>query len=175
MPGSNSFARISFRLLILSGFLLALDGPGLAQQIPITPSSQDPWSPENMEKLRTPQRVTITIGVRDARGLPIEDMATVHLSSKLRGVHQTGDTKSSADVTFAVLDGPYEVQVECPGYQTVKNELNVYGGSGFFTAYVYLHTEGDPNAGGRTAPGIAFNAKALAELDKGLEAMLKKK
>ena len=148
-------------------------GPGWGPPPPAS-SSYGGADYSKFGNVQAPQDVTITIAVRDARGLPLEDAATVLLSSKLRGVYRSLDTKSSADVSFGVLEGPYEVQVACPGYRTVKQELNVFGGSAFFTAYIYLHTEDDPTNGGRTAPGIAFQPKAIAEMDKGLAAMRKK-
>ena len=170
----TSFARSASQVVLVSGFPLALNGPALGQVTVITPNPGNPYASDNIGMLRAPQNVTITVAVRDARGLPIEDLAIVHLSSKMRGVHQSGDTKSSADVSFGVLEGPYEVQVECPGYRTVKQELTVYGGSGFFNAYIYLHTEDDPSTTSRTAPEIAFKPKALTEVDKGLVSMRKK-
>ena len=130
--------------------------------------------PSKFGNVQAPQDVTITVAVRDARGLPLEDTATVLLSSKLRGFFRSVDTKTSSDVSFGVLEGPYEVQVDCPGYRSVKQQLSVSGGSAFFTAYVYLHTVDDPNNGTQTAPGIAFKPKAIAEVDKGLAAMRKK-
>lgn len=145
-------------------------------QMPPAPASVNTGGSDvgKFGNVQAPQDVTITVAVRDSRGLPIENVATVHLYSKMRAVSRILDTKSSADVSFAVLEGPYEVQVECPGFRPVKQELNIFGGSAFFTAYVYLHAEEDANNSVQTAPGVAFKPKAIAEIDKGLAAMRKK-
>lgn len=158
----------SVGLFFMAAVVLPFNRPLYAQRLP---GPEDLTTINSSGVERAPQDVTITIGVRDARGLPIDDMATVYLSSKMRGVHQTRDTKSSADVSFAVMEGPYEVQVECPGYRTVKQELTVYGGSAFFTAYVYLHAEGDPTTGNKMSPAVVFKPKAISEVDRGLAAM----
>src|SRR3974377_1600761 len=123
MASSRALPRFSLGFFLGTVSFALLNLPPLLAQRP--PGPEDLTTINNSGVARAPQDVTITIGIRDARGLPIEDLATVFLSSKIRGVHQTRDTKSSADVSFAVLEGPYEVRVECPGYRTVKQELTV--------------------------------------------------
>ena len=113
MSWCSDLPRFSLGFFLVTASFALLDVPPLPAQR--MPGPEDVTTINNSGVARAPQDVTITIGIRDARGLPIEDMATVFLSSKMRGVHQTRDTKSSADVSFAVLEGPYEVQVECPG------------------------------------------------------------
>jgi tetratricopeptide (TPR) repeat protein len=121
------------------------------------------------------QQVTITIGVRDARGLPIEEPATVHLTSNLRRVNRDSDTRDSADVNFAnLLEGPYEVEVDCPGYRPVREHLDVTGGAAFFRSYIYLHSANDPNTANAPPAGQGLSPKAVAEVDKGLAALRKK-
>lgn len=125
--------------------------------------------------IRAPQEVTIIIGVRDARGVPLDDLATVNLQSILRGFHRFSNTKDSADVSFpSLLEGPYELQVECPGYRMVKEQLDVTGGAAFFKAYVYMHALTDPSNSNSPPKGLALTPKATTEIDKGLVAIRKK-
>ena len=81
-----------------------------------------------------PNQVTITIGVRDSRGLPFEEKASVHLFSRMRGVNRTLSTDQNSTAGFQnLLEGPYDVEVKCPGYLTVTDHLDVTGGSSFLT------------------------------------------
>lgn len=121
------------------------------------------------------QPVNIMVGVRDARGLPIEELATVRITSNVRRVFRNLDTKESADVSFAnLLEGPYDVTVECPGYRTAQEHLDVTGGAAFFRAYIYLHAVTDPSTSNEAPKGMALAPKAVGEIDKGLAAMRKK-
>jgi tetratricopeptide (TPR) repeat protein len=125
--------------------------------------------------IRAPQDVTITIAVRDGRGLPIDDLATVRLSSNLRGVHRIQDTKNSADVSFGnLLEGSYEVEVRCEGYRSVQQMIDVNGGSAFFTAYIYLRPMDARTTEAGPPQGVALTPKATSEVDKGLAAMRKR-
>jgi len=114
------------------------------------------------------QQVTVTIGVRDARGLPLDELASVHLTSRLRGVNRISETRESANVSFQnLLEGPYDVLVECAGYRPVQQHLEVTGGSAFFTAYIYLHTFSDPNMDNAPPKDLAVSPKQWGKWIKG--------
>lgn len=121
------------------------------------------------------QSVSITVGIRDPRGLPLDASATVRLSSRTRGFYRDLNTKDSADVMFAnLLEGAYDLEVQCPGYRPVREQLQIGGGRAFFTAYVYMHLETDPYTANGPPKGLALSAKAVSEVDKGLAAMRKR-
>jgi len=122
----------------------------------------------------TPNQVTITIGVRNSRGLPFDEKASVHLFSRMRGVNRTILTDQDSTASFQnLLEGPYDVEVQYPGYRTVTDHLDVTGGSSFFNAYVYLHSASDPNPTGHPAKGLTLTPKLANEIDKGLASMRK--
>lgn len=155
-------------LVLLIGLRLSAGAQDAATTGAGTPSAY-----ANM--LSTLQQVTINVAVRDARGLPLDEAASIHLTSQLRRVNRFTDTKESATVSFAnLLEGPYEVVVECPGYRTEQQHLDVTGGSAFFTAYIYLHAVNDPSTSNSPPKGLALSPKAVSQIDKGLSAMRRK-
>jgi tetratricopeptide (TPR) repeat protein len=119
--------------------------------------------------------VTVTIGVRDARGVPLEELATVRLTSKFGGVDHVSTTKDSSDVSFAnVLKGPYGVVVECPGYRTVQADLDVTDDQGAFKSYIYMHALTDRSTSTSPPKEVDLTPKTSMEIDEGLAAMRKK-
>jgi len=88
---------------------------------------------------------------------------------------RTLDTRDSADLSFgSLLEGLYEIEVECPGYRTIRQQLDVNGGSAFFTAYIYMHAESDTSTQNSPPSGLVLTPKLTKEIDKGLAAMRKK-
>lgn len=169
-PGRSTLFPIT-RLMALV-LLIGLRSSAVAQDAATT-GAGTPSTYANM--LSTLQQVTINLAVRDARGLPLDEPASIHLTSQLRRVNRFTDTKESATVSFAnLLEGPYDVVVECPGYRTEEQHLDVTGGSAFFTAYIYLHATNDPSTSNSPPKGLALSPKAVSEIDKGLGAMRKK-
>ncbi len=122
----------------------------------------------------TRQTVTIDVGVRDARGLPLDDKATVRISSVIRSVNKTAMTEANSTASFPnLLEGPYELEILCPGYRSVVQHLDVNGGLAFFSTYVYLHSENEVTPTGGPAKGLVLTPKLAAEIDKGLASMHK--
>ena len=160
------------RLICLLALVLGLQTTVLAQDYSAGGADSQSVLGNLMSR---PNDVTITISVRDARGLPLEDLATVRLLSRQRSFNRSSLTKESANVSFqGLLEGPYEVHVECPGYRPVQEQLDVTGGSAFFTAYIYMHTITDPNTGDAPPKELQLTPKATMEVDKGLSAMRRK-
>ena len=122
----------------------------------------------------TRQEVTINVGIRDSRGLPLEEKATVRLTSVVRAVNKTSFSEPNSTVTFPnLLEGPYQVEVSCPGYRRIIQQLDVSGGLAFFSTYIYLHPENEAVAGAGPAKGLVLTPKLAAEIDKGLASMHK--
>jgi tetratricopeptide (TPR) repeat protein len=122
-----------------------------------------------------PNEVSITIGVRDSRGFPLEDKASVRLFSRMRAVNRTFFTDQNSTANFSnLLEGQYDVEVLCPGYLPVIDHLDVTSGSSFFTAYVYLHSASDSNPTERPSKALVLTPKLANEIDKGLAAMRKR-
>jgi Flp pilus assembly protein TadD len=122
-----------------------------------------------------PQIVTVSIGVRDSHGLPLEEKASVKLSSKVRGFYKTFLTEQSSSASFtSILEGPYDLEVQCPGYVTVVEHLDINEGSAFFSTYVYMHSKLEPEASPNSSQGLVLTPKLAKEIDKGLESMRKK-
>jgi tetratricopeptide (TPR) repeat protein len=127
---------------------------------------------EHMMSLR--QVVTIIVGVRDARGLPLDENASVRLVSKMSAYARTMPTESNSTATFVNLwDGPYDVEVKCPGYRPVAEHLEVSGGLAFFSTYVYMHPETEAAPNDSPTKGLVLTPKLAAEVDKGLASMHK--
>ena len=123
---------------------------------------------------RAVQSVTIDIGVRDSRGLPLEDKASVRLVSRLRNYDRTVFAEKNSTASFTeLLEGPYDVEVRCPGYRPAIEHLDVIGGAAFFSAYVYLRTESEPDPVGRPSKGLVLTPKLAGEIDRGLASMRK--
>jgi tetratricopeptide (TPR) repeat protein len=124
----------------------------------------------------TPGTVTVTVGVRDSRGLPLEDKASVQLTSRTRGFNRTFPTDQSSSAIFdSLIEGPYDVEVQCPGYGTVKNHLDITGGAAFFSTYIYLPAAGEALPSGRPSQGLVLTPRLANELDKGIDSMRKHK
>ncbi len=122
----------------------------------------------------TRQMVAITVGVRDARGLPLDDKASVRLISKASVYNRTIPTEGNSSATFPnVWEGPYDVEVKCEGYRPVLDHLDVGGGLAFFSTYIYLHPVNESVPSGGPAKGLVLTPKLATEIDKGLGSMHK--
>ena len=119
--------------------------------------------------------ITLSIGVRDARGVPLDEIATARLRSKFEGVDHVATTKESSDVSFSnVLKGPYELLVECPGYRSVAVQLDVSDEQGFLKSYVYMYAlNGSSDSDGSTTRR-SLTQKTIQEMDQGLADLRKK-
>jgi tetratricopeptide (TPR) repeat protein len=121
------------------------------------------------------REVTVMIGVRDARGVPLEELATVRLTAKFGGADHVSTTKDSSDVSFSnVLKGSYDMMVECAGYRTVRGDLDVTDEEGVFKSYVYMQALTDPGTSTRPPKELDLTPKTSMEIDQGLAAMRKK-
>ena len=158
------------RLFLVAALLLIASSSLSAQQDGGFSSAGSEAKISGMMKNR--QQVTIIVGVRDARGLPVDEPASVRLVSKFSAYARTNPTEKDSTASFPnLLEGPYYVEVHCPGYRGVIDHLDVSGGSAFFTAYVYLHPENEPAAASRAPKGLVLTPKLANEIDKGLGAM----
>ena len=119
--------------------------------------------------------VTVAFGVRDARGMPLEESARVRLKSKFGGVDRVAATNESSEVSFSnVLKGAYEVTVECPGYRTMQGNLDVTEEQSFFRSYVYLQGMTEPGSPEAQTKRSSLPAKTMREIDEGLADLRKK-
>jgi len=165
---SRLFSRVAWRLLGGVLFLFASHSPIDAQGV--TTSGATTHGPSMLSS----QEVAVVISIRDARGLPLDELATVRLTSPQRALSQLGSTKESSNVNFPnTLEGTYQLEVECPGYHPVKTQLNVSGMT-VFTAYVYMHSLADPNPPTGPPKESPMSPKTISEIDKGMVAMRKK-
>ncbi len=172
----EKFSRRSVPLIlpILVLTLVATEHPVLAQggSAQAAGGTGGLASYENPSFLR--QTVTINVGIRDARGFPLDEKATVRISSVIRAVNQSLTTEPNSSVTFPnLLEGPYEVEIRCPGYRPVVQHLDVSGGLAFFSTYIYMHPENEAVPAGGPAKGLVLTPKLALEIDKGLSAMQK--
>jgi tetratricopeptide (TPR) repeat protein len=120
------------------------------------------------------QMVAITVGVRDARGLPLDDKAMVRLISKASVYNRTIPTEANSSATFPnVWEGPYDVEVKCQGYRPVIAHIDVSGGLAFFSTYIYLHPVYESAPSGGPAKGLVLTPRLASEIDKGLASMHK--
>lgn len=85
---------------------------------------------------------------------------------------QTSTQEASTAVFSNVVQGEYEVEVKCTGYQVARDHVTVNGMGGAFSTYVFLQPEGMKSNGPPT--GIVLSPKLIGEIDKGLDAMRKK-
>jgi tetratricopeptide (TPR) repeat protein len=169
-PGS-SFATTALRVVLFLQILFFL-GSQLCGQDPgsSTPDAISVYG----RNASIVQSVTIDVGVRDSRGLPLEDKASVRVFSRLRNYNRTVVTEKNSTASFpALLEGPYEVEVSCPGYRPVVEHLDVVGGTALFSAYVYLRAESEPDPVSRSSRGLVLTPKLASEIDKGLASMRK--
>ena len=159
------------RVGLLGIVLLSLETAGVAQ----TPDMIQPDAHTVTDGMLSDRSyVTITIGVRDARGLPLEGGASVRLIARTRAYKRTFDTGADSTASFVnQLEGPYDVEVQCPGYKPVMKYLDVSGGMAFFSAYVYLHPETETESAAGPAKGLVLTPKLANEIDKGLGEMRK--
>ncbi len=92
----------------------------------------------------------------------------------MRSVNRTFFTAQDSSASFpGLLEGPYDVEVQCPGYRPAVEHLDVTSRLAFYSAYIYLHSETEPDPMGRPSKGLALTPKLASEIDKGLASMRK--
>lgn len=160
--------RILFSILVI----LACS-PSIRGQLP---GVRDPTASIAIQStLDLSRRVTISIGVRDSRGLPLEDQAKVSLFSKSRGFSKTIPAAQDSTANFSdVLQGDYDVEVQCPGYVSVLKHIEVaVGSNSYFPVYIYLRSVNESAPSKHPYAGLKLTPELAKEIDKGLELMHK--
>jgi tetratricopeptide (TPR) repeat protein len=118
---------------------------------------------------------TLTVGVRDSGGMPLEVPALVKLRGALENGSRVASTQEAASAVFeGVTEGEYEIEAQCVGYQTVIERVSVATVSPSMQVYVYLPREGEKNSQFQRQQGIAVSPKLQAEIEKGLDALRKR-
>ncbi|HTP69585.1 MAG TPA: tetratricopeptide repeat protein [Dongiaceae bacterium] len=149
--------------LFLSASLLALT---LAPNI-TSAQRASPVPPVQTEPM------TVNVSVRDARGMPLEGTALVRLRSTIQSYDVRSPTRETSTAVFTrVTQGEYEINVECTGYKSTTEHLQVMGFGGEFNTFIYLQREGDASLA-RPPSGIAMSPKLQGEIERGLDAMRK--
>lgn len=119
--------------------------------------------------------ITVRICVRDARGLPVEFPAFVHLHSVVGSYDVKSATSEGATANFqSVPPGDYEVEVRATGYQPKTEPLTVVSFGGDFTVYIYLQNESSDSTISQRPGRVVMSPKLQNEIEKGLAAMRKK-
>lgn len=114
------------------------------------------------------QAVDLEISVRDAHGNVIDSDAVIHLTSSLLKVYRTASTQSASPARFHGLAvGEYDLEVTCPGFQTVHQHLALESASSLLPMYLYLIPESDAS---KTGPAPAILAPQLRpDMERALE------
>ena len=88
--------------------------------------------------------ITITVNVREANGLLLEEHAFVKLSSPARKYNQTLAREDNSSAIFKdVVRGDYEIEVSSAGYKTAIEHVNFPGGTSVSPVFIYLHSESE--------------------------------
>jgi len=118
--------------------------------------------------------VSVSVSVRDQRGLPIESSALVRLYSNVRNYNVTSPTREVSTASFSdVAAGEYVVEVRCTGYKTATEQVSVSSAGASVSVYVYLHPESENSPANRPPSGVVMSPKLQNVIDKGLELMRK--
>jgi len=122
----------------------------------------------------TVQPVKVTIGIRDNNGGPVDRPALVRFYSNFSGFNITSTTREGSSVTFNnVLEGEYQVEVKCPGYQNRTEQVSVVGVGASQSIYVYLLPESEVSIDQAIGKPNQMTPKLRGEIDKGMELMTK--
>jgi tetratricopeptide (TPR) repeat protein len=118
---------------------------------------------------------TLTVGVRDSSGMPLEVPALVKLRGAMENGSRVASTQEAASAVFeGVTEGEYDVEAQCVGYQTAIERVSVATVSPSMQVYVYLMRESERNSQVPKPQGIAMSPKLQAEIEKGLDALHKR-
>jgi Flp pilus assembly protein TadD len=107
--------------------------------------------------------------------MPLESQALVRLHSAVAALDLRSPTREGSAAVFnRVKPGEYDVEVQCAGFKTASEHIQVLGfGGGNFTSYIFLQREGESSLSHQPPSGIVLSPKLQAELEKGLDAMRK--
>ena len=120
-------------------------------------------------------RDLVRTGVRDARGLPLEFPAFVHLHSVVGSYDVKSATGEGAAASFQnVAPGDYEVEVRATGYQSKTEPVTVVSFGGDFSVYIYLQNEASSPTANLPPGRVVMSPKLQNEIEKGLAAARKK-
>ena len=118
---------------------------------------------------------TLTVGVRDSSGMPLDVPALVKLRGAMENGSRVASTQEAASAVFeGVTDGEYDVEAQCVGYQTAVERVSVATVSPSMQVYVYLMRESEQNSQIAKPQGIAMSPKLQGEIEKGLDALHKR-
>jgi len=164
-PSSQVLPRLAFLLLIVCS--LSFLSPSLWAQGPGSGGRAGRFSPI--------PTTTLTVGVRDSSGMPLDTPALVKLRGAMENGSRVASTQEAASAVFeGVTEGEYEVEAQCVGYQTVIERVSVATVSPSMQIYVYLLRESERNSQIQKQRGIAMSPKLQAEIDKALDALHKR-
>ena len=124
----------------------------------------------------SPSTVSLAVNVRNASGVPMDGATLVTLVASVGSYNQTVTTRNASTATFDGLSpGDYDVEATYPGYQNAAEHITVNALGSTMQVYLYMIPESAKNSPGPSAKGIVVSPKLQAEIDKGLEAMRKRK
>ena len=157
---------IAVRFVTAISCLVGLLSPVFAQHPPVRGS--------DIPTMQTTP-ITVKICVRDARGLPLEFPAFVHLHSVVGSYDVKSATGEGAAASFQnVAPGDYEVEVRATGYQTKTEPVTVVSFGGDFSVYIYLQNEASSPTASLPPGRVVMSPKLQNEIEKGLAAARKK-
>jgi len=121
------------------------------------------------------QALMIKVYVLDAGGLPFDRPAQVRLYSVVTPMNLNLVTQEEGVADFAnVMPGEYELEVTSPGFRKAKQHLHVINLGENFSAFVYVHSETEPQTDGPSKADAPVRPKLQQEINKGLELLQKK-
>ena len=164
-PSSQVLPRIPFLLLFVCSF--SFFSPSLW--------AQGVGSGGRGGRISPIPTTTLTVGVRDSSGMPLDVPALVKLRGAMENGSRVASTQEAASAVFqGVTEGEYEVEAQCVGYQTIIERVSVATVSPSMQIYVYLPRESEVKSQTQKPQGIAMSPKLQAEIDKALDALHKR-
>jgi Flp pilus assembly protein TadD len=117
--------------------------------------------------------MTVNVNVRDARGMPLDAPAVVRLRSTVENYDVRSPTREASTAVFTrVMQGEYDIDIECIGYKATTEHIQVMGFGGDFNTFVYLQRE-EENSFSPPPSGITLSPKLQNEIERGLDSMRK--
>jgi Flp pilus assembly protein TadD len=117
--------------------------------------------------------MTVNINVRDSRGLPLDVPAVVRLRSTVENYDVRSPTREASTAVFTrVMQGEYDIDIECAGYKPTTEHIQVMGFGGDFNTFIYLQREGEQSLSVPPS-GISMSPKLQGEIERGLDSMRK--
>jgi Flp pilus assembly protein TadD len=100
----------------------------------------------------------------------------VRLAAAAGNYNRTITTRDASTAVFDELPtGEYEAEANYPGYQTAREHIFVNTFGSGTQIYVYLVPESENKSQGTGAQGLAISPKLQTEIDKGMEALRKRR